>query len=468
MKHKTTQINRRQRECLNAKREKKRKQLNKEKISTGRNIAYQILSVMSNMFPEFFDDLREIEDFRRLSTYELAEIIMAAIAMFLFNAGSRNALNNDRDTEKFMKNYEKIFKMKLPHMDTVHAVFKLLNNEALESMKDKMIEIMFKKKIFRKERFQEHYIVAIDGTGFQSFKNDNAYCLVKTSKTGKKTYYICVLDAKLVTFNGFAISIATEWIDKENYDKSSDKQDCESKAFIRISEIIKAKYSHLKICIAADGLYPNDTFFKICKKNNWKYIVTFKDGNLKTLWRVINELKEQNYNTFFNEQEKRNCKQYNRDFVWFSNLKYKNHSLNYLECIEETINSKGNKIINKFIHLTNFSLNKTNIADISKAGRLRWKIENEGFDIQKNHGYAMQHKFSRNSYNATKNYYQCLQIAHLINQLTILNFRCKQLLTGRMTVMHLWKCFIAVLLVGIIECKKVEIALNHRTIFKFE
>ena len=79
----------------------------------------------------------------------------------------------------------------------------------------------------------------------------------------------------------------------------------------------------------------------------------------------------------------------------------------------------------------------------------------------------MSHKYSRNSYNATKNYYQCIQIAHIINQIIILNFRCQELLTGKMTIKHLWKYFIAVLLVGAIECEKVEIALNHRTLFKF-
>ncbi len=467
MKNKTTQANRKQRERLNLKRKNKREILKKQKISTGKNIAYQMLSAMSNMFPDFEDELREIEDYRRLSKYELAEIIMASIVMCLFKEGSRNAMNNDRTIDEFMNNYEKMFKMKLPHMDTVHAVFKRLDNKELEKIKDKMIEIMFKKKIFRKERFQDYYIIAIDGTGFQSFKKNNEYCLVKTSKNGKESYQVCVLEAKLVTFNGFAISIATEWIDKEHYDSFNNKQDCESKAFTRISKIIKKKYSHLKICIAADGLYPNDTFFTRCKKCHWKYIVTFKDGNLKSLWKDIYKLKEQEYITFLNEQEKKNCRISNREYTWFSNLKYRNHSLNYLECIEENINSKGDKKINTFVHLTNFPINKKTIAATSNAGRLRWKIENEGFNIQKNHGYALPHKYSRNSYNATKNYYQCIQIAHIINQITILNFRCKELLTGGMTIKHLWKYFIAVLLVGVIECEKVEIALNHRTLFKF-
>jgi len=68
--------------------------------------------------------------------------------------------------------------------------------------------------------------------------------------------------------------------------------------------------------------------------------------------------------------------------------------------------------------LSNIALNEDNVHEISQAGRLRWKIENEGFNNQKNNGYNAEHKFSRTNFNATKNYYQLMQIADIINQLT--------------------------------------------------
>jgi uncharacterized protein YjgD (DUF1641 family) len=48
--------------------------------------------------------------------------------------------------------------------------------------------------------------------------------------------------------------------------------------------------------------------------------------------------------------------------------------------------------------------------------RLRWKIENEGFNTQKNRGYNLERSFSKNEV-AMKNYYLILQIAHTIGQL---------------------------------------------------
>ena len=72
----------------------------------------------------------------------------------------------------------------------------------------------------------------------------------------------------------------------------------------------------------------------------------------------------------------------------------------------------------------------------------------EGFNTQKNHGYGLQHKFSRVSWQAAKNYYQCLQIGHLINQLMVLSTAFQQHLTGKMTLAHLWKCLLGVLTYG--------------------
>jgi hypothetical protein len=52
----------------------------------------------------------------------------------------------------------------------------------------------------------------------------------------------------------------------------------------------------------------------------------------------------------------------------------------------------------------------------NEGGRLRWKIENEGFNVQKNGGYALEHAFTKNP-TASKVFYYLLQVAHTIFQL---------------------------------------------------
>ncbi len=51
-------------------------------------------------------------------------------------------------------------------------------------------------------------------------------------------------------------------------------------------------YPRLPIVIAADGQYSNDNVFKTCASNGWRFIITFKDGNLPSVWEEVALLKK--------------------------------------------------------------------------------------------------------------------------------------------------------------------------------
>ena len=67
--------------------------------------------------------------------------------------------------------------------------------------------------------------------------------------------------------------------------------------------------------------------------------------------------------------------------------------------------------------ITNITISFNKVDLIANGGgRVRWKIENEGFNVQKNGGYNLEHAYSREP-NERKDFYLLLQIAHLIFQL---------------------------------------------------
>ncbi|MEA1980273.1 MAG: hypothetical protein U9N54_04795 [candidate division Zixibacteria bacterium] len=435
------------------------------------NLILQIFQTINNFFPDLFDYMREIEDHRRKPDYDIAEIITACIAMFLFKEGSRNAFNNDIAEGNFEKNYKKIFKMHLPHMDTVDRVIRVLEEKGgLEQLKTKMVKVLLLKKTLHKFRlFKRYFNFTIDGTGLVSFPERHCeHCLTKTSKSGKITYSHHVLEAKIVCTNGFSISVATEWI--ENPDGDFDKQDCEQKAFKRLAETIKKMYPRLPICVTADGLYPNKTFFAICKANNWNYIVTFKDGSLPSVWKVVHAVYDITSNNDCSENFTENGKNIDRYYVWLPGIDYHGHKLTWFFCHEmiTKLTEEEEEIKNQqFTWLTDLKVRKDNVKELAQAARLRWKIENEGFNTQKNLGYNLQHKYSRVSCLAMKNYYQCLQIAHLINQLVELSSKCKELTQGKVTIKHLWKCMLGFMVNGILNSKKISELSQQRIQVRF-
>ena len=57
-----------------------------------------------------------------------------------------------------------------------------------------------------------------------------------------------------------------------------------------------------------------------------------------------------------------------------------------------------------------------NIKETINLGRKRWKIENEGFNIQKNGTFNIGHLYCKEE-TAIKVHYLMIQIAHIIRQL---------------------------------------------------
>jgi len=379
--------------------------------------------------------MREIEDFREASDYDLAEIITASLAMFLFKTGSRNEFNNLSTDGNFQKNYEKLFGF-MPHLDTVHNVMKRLEEKHLEKLKRRMIKELLDRKCLYKYRFRKQYIVAVDGTGVASFGHKHCdQCLHKTSKKGKTTWFHNVLEAKLITPNGFALSIGTQWI--ENPIDEYKKQDCERKAFQRLAEKIKKDYPRLRICLTADSLYPYQGFFDICKTYNWHYILTFKDNCLPSISSKADKLKESHPQNRRNEVKVIDAKERKQKYSWVTDMDYHGHTVHWFECLE-TVDTKDGDQTTRYVHLTDIKPDFHTTPDLSATGRMRWKIENEGFNIQKNHGYKLEHKYARKSYRAMKNYYQIMQIAHMINELVVLNTSFQKFLVDKMTVKHIW------------------------------
>src|ERR1700683_5235526 len=58
----------------------------------------------------------------------------------------------------------------------------------------------------------------------------------------------------------------------------------------------------------------------------------------------------------------------------------------------EIIDAKG-RVKYSMAWVTSLPVTKQNVAEIVACGRTRWKIENEGFNVMKNHGYELEHNF---------------------------------------------------------------------------
>jgi hypothetical protein len=97
-----------------------------------------------------------------------------------------------------------------------------------------------------------------------------------------------VLEAKLITPNGFAFSLMTEFI--ENPGRYPRKQDCELKAFYRLAKRLKQCFPRLPICLSLDGLFADSPTFTLCEQYSWKYMIVLQEDDLPSVNEEFNAL----------------------------------------------------------------------------------------------------------------------------------------------------------------------------------
>jgi len=412
----------------------------------------ELLSVIHSYFPSLINQLKHVEDprYKNYTTYDISVLLMERILAAIFSIESMRRITSEFSDANMIKNIASILNQnleELPSHDTINNCFKQLAPSELEGIIHKMIVRLTRRNTFNKSRVRgKYWQVLVDGTVLSSFKHrhcDNCLFRRHKNRKGEVTrleFYHYVLEAKLVLNENLVFSICTVFVenkgkipseeelfspdyDEPGYEKK--KQDCELKAFYRLADKLKEAYPRLPICITGDSLYACQQVFEKCRDNNWRFILRFKEGSIPSLYNVYRQVSakpEQSFRVFRkrgggivheHDAAALACDQ-NSDIIkleysFANGLLYEGFSLNMAEC-------KDSSLEYPFLFLTDLPVNHENCEHTVMDGRRRWRIENEGFKVQKQHGYYLKHVFCKN-YNAMKVHYLTIQIAHSIAQL---------------------------------------------------
>ncbi len=372
------------------------------------------------VFPPLFAHVTDPRDPLKIR-YPLAGLAFAGVMLFLCQLKARRQIGLLLRNGPSIRKFQALFGVEsFPHGDTLDAAFSNLEVDQIQAVVSTMTGTLIRKKVLYSYRvLGTYFIVAIDGTGTVNFDHRHCpHCLTRTHD-GKTLYYHPVLEAKLLTSNGFAFSLMTEFI--ENPGEKVTKQDCELKAFYRLAERLKIQFPRLPILLSLDGLFAGGPTFDLCRRYGWKFIIVLKDDDLPSVneeFEALSKLQPEN-RLVWRTGKQAQIKQAFRwvDDIAYTDSKKKEHSLSVIECLETKPDKEGQKKTTKFKWVTNCRVLCKNVITLSNdGGRMRWKIENEGFNVQKTGGYELEHAYT-NDPTSAKVFYLLLQIAHLLAQL---------------------------------------------------
>jgi hypothetical protein len=348
------------------------------------------------------------------------------MCLYLLQLGSRRQLDYDlRDGgAQVLANLNRLAESAqttLPVHDTLDHFVGHVPRAGWERLRTQMVQRLLRMKALDAARLLGRPVLLIDATGLICFQRRHCpHCLVQ--RHGQQTLYLHhVLEAKLLGPGGVVVSLGSEFIDNvdagdlKGRSAEDVKQDCELKALHRLLPHIKKDYPQLGFVLALDNLYACGPVFALAQKLGWSYVVTFKEGRTPALWREFRVLlPECPENTLQRTWGDGRVQQ----FRWVPQLAYEDSAgrcwkLNALECTETT--ADGEK--QYFAWLTALPVNRKTVEEVAqKGGRYRWKVENEGFNRQKNSGLNLEHVYSIDP-EKWKVYYLLLQIAFILVQL---------------------------------------------------
>lgn len=373
--------------------------------------------IQQKFYPELFQRFEQTKDNRHQSYIRYKNQIMLGTLYYKGIAGisSMQQMTREFNDDGVVKNLFHFLggkeKEYLPHHETVNEYLEKLDPEDLEGIQADIVRKMIRRKSFDQAKVHGKWLVIVDGTELdEGFTKKNQNYLERTYHSGTEKeftkYHRSVLEAKIYFGNNLIASIATETIENseeyqnKKYTEEAIKQDCESKAFIRIAGKIKKRFPRLPICIAADGLYVNEKVMNLCKKYSWDYLIRYKEGCAKSIEEEYQAIPEKN-------------RAGKAEYI--NGIIYKEGTVNVLR-YEETKIEKGEKKITKFEWISSIEITEKNAEKLAAAGRRRWKIENQGFNRQKHWQGNLEHACSWNE-NAQKNHYLMEQIADFMKQL---------------------------------------------------
>jgi hypothetical protein len=386
-----------------------------------------LVQTVRHFFPDFNRWLDGLPDRRDQDAiiYERRFLAWWGIALYVLQLGSRRQLDFELDAagtcvlENFNRLAETAHDTRPVH-DTLDYYLEHTKVQALGDVRLKMVRRLIRMKVLNDARLLGKLVVAIDGTGLLCWRRPHcANCLVQR-RDNVTLYQHQVLEAKLLGPAGVVLSVGSEFI--ENADLPADpqktaaqvKQDCELKAFSRLAPQLKAAFPQAALVLAGDSLFACGRVLDVARQYGWSYVLTFKEGHLPAVWADFQQLLPLCPDNRL-EREADGVRQVYR---WVHKLSYRDDakrewSFTALECAETSTAGETTR----FAWITNLCVNEETVEAIAtKGGRYRWKIENEGFNRQKNSGLNLEHVYSTDP-EKWKAYYHLLQIAFVLIQL---------------------------------------------------
>jgi hypothetical protein len=391
-----------------------------------------------------FAGIADQRDSRRI-TWELPAVLMSAFAMLFFHHPSLLEYQRRMQKRTGRSNLERVFQVEeLPSDTQMREILDGVPTDPLRRVLPQVFEQM--RRVGWTARFvtdvagTKYYPTVFDGSEyFHSTQIHCPSCLHQRQANGE-THYSHVVVGATVTRAGSHAILPLDAEEVHNSD-GLQKQDCELTAAKRLVTRLRAEHRQLSLCIVGDDLYAHEPFIQELRARRMSFVLVAKPTSHVTLFAQLAEREQRGACVHGTWEE--GTGRHRRSFEYRSaaNVPLTQagvEGVNFLEVWERRADGTVG-YHNSWV--TDLVVTAETVAAIVGIGRSRWKIENEQFNVHKNHGYEVEHNYGHGQQTLSMVFYLLNLLAFLAHKLLEFGDRLYQQCRAGESRRGLWTLF---------------------------
>jgi hypothetical protein len=365
--------------------------------------------------------LSSVTDTRQKSKTDhmMHDVLMSGFAMMFFQDPSLLQFQQRMEDEAHMNNLTTLFQIQsIPGDTRMREVIDQVDPEELKPLFDDFFHPLQRGKHLEQYRvLGDRYVVALDGSQyFTSEKVSCSGCLFKEGRKGAIRYFHQIVQAAIMNPDmKQVIPLAPEEV--KNTD-GKEKQDCEINAGKRLLAKIRKSHPKLPLIVVGDSLYSKQPTIEAIRAFHMDYVLVAKPDDHRKLMEWVGEMR------MLEEVKRLTVKEKNRIHIyeWIHEVPLNDNketvTVNYFAY---WIKENG-KITYHNSWVTGLPIEGSNIKELVKIGRCRWKIENETFNTLKNQGYHIEHNYGHGKNHLSFNFFLLNLLAFFMHQIFELTY----------------------------------------------
>ena len=354
-------------------------------------------------------------------TWEMPAVLMSAFAMLFFQHPSLLEYQRWMKQQTGSSNLERVFRVAAIPSDTqMREILDGVPTEPLRRILPQTFEQM--RRVGWTARFvtevagEKVYPVVLDGSEyFHSTQIHCPHCLPQRQASGETHYSHLVVSATVTRAGSHAILPLD--VEEVSNREVPEPQDCELTAAKRLVKRLRGEHRQLAMCLVGDDLYGHEPLIAELQRLRLRFVLVAKPNSHPALFAQVAEREQRGecrQGTWTEGTGPRRCTYAYRTAADLPLTQSGAVRVNFLEVWEQ----RPNGVVgyhNSWV--TDFVVTPETTGPITGMGRSRWKIENEQFNVQKNHGYELEHNYGHGQQTLSMVFYLLNLLAFLAHKL---------------------------------------------------